>query len=330
MHATVLIALVAFFALLKLALFAGVLGLALALLTLPALVRYLMLLLDWRARGKNPEPPAIEHFSWVGNAWSLFPLLHMLVFAYGTYLLGGSYGSVALLGSGLLLATLIPASLAVLAITRSPLESLMPRAVGGLIRRCGASYWIAPTYLLAAAVVLEWLKLLSLPDFVVEFLSLYLLFGLFTLIGGIIKPFRLDREVNIAEPMDPSDAQIDMQQTRARTEVLDHAYGFISRGNRAGGLEHVYGWLAEDPDPAAAWPWFLEQMLRWENNVAALLLAQQYLSQLLHDDEDVAAVKVIMRCRLVNESFRPLPDDMLLALAAAKHCHNAELISFLR
>ncbi|MCH7821410.1 MAG: hypothetical protein IIA07_05275 [Proteobacteria bacterium] len=303
---------------------------ALALLALPALVRYLMLLLDSRARGKNPEPPGIELFSWVGNAWSLFPVLHMLVFGYGTYLLGSSFGSAALLGSGLLLATLIPASLAVLAITRSPLESLMPRAVGGLIRRCGASYWIAPTYLLAAAVVLEWLKLLSLPDIVVEFLSFYLLFGFFTLIGSVIRPFRLDREVTIAVPMDPSDAQIDTQQTRARTDVLDHAYGFISRGNRAGGLEHVYGWLAEDPDPATAWPWFLEQMLRWENNVAALQLAQQYLSQLLHDEEDVAAVKVIMRCRLVNEAFRPLPDDIPLALAAAERCHNAELISFLR
>ena len=319
-----------FFVLLKFVLFAGFFGLVLALLTLPALVRYLMLLLDWRARGKHPEPPDVELFSWVGNAWSLFPVLHMLVFGYGTYLLGSSFGSVALLGSGLLLATLIPASLAVLAITRSPLESLMPRTIGGLIRRCGASYWIVPTYLLAGAVVLEWLKLMSLPDLVVEFLSFYLLFGLFTLIGGVIRPFHLDREVTIAVPTDPSDAQIAMQQTRARTDVLDHAYGFISRGNRAGGLEHVYDWLAEDPDPATAWPWFLEQMLRWENNVAALLFAQQYLSQLLHDEEDVAAVKVIMRCRLVNESFRPLPDDMPLALAAAKHCHNAELISFLR
>ena len=104
-----------FFVLLKFILFAGFFGLALALLTLPALVRYLMLLLDWRARGKHPEPPDVELFSWVGNAWSLFPVLHMLVFGYGTYLLGSSFGSVALLGSGLLLATLIPASLAVLA-----------------------------------------------------------------------------------------------------------------------------------------------------------------------------------------------------------------------
>lgn len=329
-NAAVLTALVVFFAVLKFALFAGFFGLALALATFPALVRFLMLLLDARAKGKHPEPPGIELFSWIGSAWNLFPVIHLSIFVYATYLLGSRFGIAGLLAIDLLLAILIPASLAVLAITRSPLQSLLPHAVAGLIRRCGQSYWVAPVYLLAATAFVAWLKLLSLPDFVLEFLSLYLLFALFALIGGVIRPFRLHREVEIPVPLEPDDEQIDGLRTRARTDALNHAYGFISRGNRAGGLEYIYSWLAEDPDPATAWPWFLQQMLRWEDNAAALLLAQRYLSQLLLDEEDVAAVKVMMRCRLVNETFRPLPDDAALALAAAERCHNTDLIGILR
>jgi len=329
-NAAVLMALLMFFALLKFVLFAGIFGLALGLLIFPALVRFLMLLLDARAKGKDPGPPGIELFSWTGNAWSLFPVVHLSVLVYATYVLDSRFGIAVLQPIDLFLAILIPASLAVLAITRSPLQSLMPHAVGGLIRRCGASYWIAPVYLLAAAIFVAWIKLLSLPDFVVEFLSLYLLFALFALIGGVIRPFRLHREVEIPVPVEADDERIDGLRTRARTDALNHAYGFISRGNRAGGLEHIYHWLAEDPDPATAWPWFLEQMLRWESTDAALLLAQRYLSQLLLDEDDVAAVKVMLRCRLVNEAFRPLADDTALALAAAERCHNTELIGFLR
>ena len=56
------------------------------------------------------------------------------------------------------------------------------------------------------------------------------------------------------------------------------------------------------------------------------MFAQTYLSRLLHDGEYVAAVKVITRCRHVKESFQPLPDDRELALEAAEHCQNDDLI----
>ena len=71
-------------------------------------------------------------------------------------------------------------------------------------------------------------------------------------------------------------------------------------------------------------------MLRWEINEAALPFAQQYLSRLLRAGEQVEAVKLMLRCRLVNAAFRPLPEDAALALDAARHCQNDELISFLR
>jgi hypothetical protein len=115
-----------------------------------------------------------------------------------------------------------------------------------------------------------------------------------------------------------------------RTMVLNHAYGIVSRGNRAKGLEYIYKALADDPNDESGWAWFFKNMLRWENPEAALAFAQQYVHELLRYGENVKAVKIMMRCRMVNPAFKPLRDDIELAAAAAEQCHNDELASFLR
>jgi putative membrane protein insertion efficiency factor len=123
----------------------------------------------------------------------------------------------------------------------------------------------------------------------------------------------------------------DSQETiKNRKTVLNHAYGFISRGNRAGGLNHIYLCIVDDPNPDTAWDWFFQQTLRWEVKDAVTEYGQQYLKRLLYRDEAVKAVKLMLRCRLVNEAFRPLPEDREQALAAATQCHNDELVKILR
>ena len=46
--------------------------------------------------------------------------------------------------------------------------------------------------------------------------------------------------------------------------------------------------------------------------------------------DDVAAVKLILRCRLENDGFKPLPGDRELALEAAERCQQQELARSLR
>jgi len=123
----------------------------------------------------------------------------------------------------------------------------------------------------------------------------------------------------------PVKLEIDAVLLRERMQVLNHAYGFISRDNHTGGLKHIQDWLLRDPAPHNAWEWFFQQMLRWERNQPALEFAQIYLSRLLQDGDYVAAVKVLLRCRLEHETFLPLPQDRELARAAAEHCGNDEL-----
>ncbi len=132
---------------------------------------------------------------------------------------------------------------------------------------------------------------------------------------------------------DPLEAEVEKQRSdldRQRTSILNHAYGFVSRGNREGGLGHIYSWLQEDPDPEQAWSWFFEQMLKWEQGRSALFFAQRYLSRLLAVDEPVKAVKLVLRCQLLDETFRPLREDIPAAIDAATRCGNTALSDALK
>jgi hypothetical protein len=152
----------------------------------------------------------------------------------------------------------------------------------------------------------------------------------FSLTGTVVAPHQFHDEVGIYDPVEPDQADVDASLLKERTAVLNHAYGFVSRDNRAGGFKHIESWLQRDPDPESAWAWFFDQMLRWEITYPALVFAQSYLNRLLHDGDDVTAVKVMMRCRHENDTFMPLADDIGPALKAAEHCQNQELIDFLR
>jgi hypothetical protein len=266
---------------------------------------------------------------WFQGAWSLFMLVHVAVTIYAIYIFGSLYKLPGLLITSALLAAVIPASLAVLAITRSPLQSLNPKAIGGLIGRTGSDYWILPTYVLLAGFVMQWIGSLSWPDLLVDLIGFYLTLVFFSLTGTVVAPHDFHAEVGIYDPVEADKADVDASLLKERTAVLNHAYGFVSRDNRAGGFKHIESWLQRDPDPESAWAWFFDQMLRWEIKHPALLFGQSYLNVLLNDGDDVTAVKVMMRCRHENDAFVPLPGDIELARKAAKECGNEELLKVL-
>jgi hypothetical protein len=327
---TVLLSALFIFLMLKFAAFGGLLGLFLLFLILPSLFHYLMRLLDARSRGEEPGPLDAEDLMWYHAPWRLFMITHLVFVGYALWISGSLYKLPGVLVTGMLIAAVLPASLAVLAITRSPLESLNPRAVGGLIGRTGDSYWLLPSYLVFAGFGIHWLGELNWPPFFVDLLAFYLVLVFFSLAGAVVQPYNLHQEVDIYDPVEPEAEVVEERLLKERTSVLSHAYGFISRDNRKGGFGHIESWLREDPDPESGWAWFFDQMLRWENKYPALLFGQSYLSQLLQAGDDATAVKVMMRCRLHDASFVPLADDIPAALAAAEKSGNQQLADFLR
>ena len=318
-----LFALITFVILISLARVAGMLGIWLAVVTVIAFLRYLTMIAEARAQGRDASPPGIEYFTLVGNLWTLFPVIPVFIVARLVGATGNAYGDVAatVLAAGFGL--LFPALIAVLVITHSPLQSIDPRALYRFVRRCGSSYWYAPAA--AMAVVLLPTMLGFLPGMALNLIEVYLIIVLFAVAGAVTRGTNLFTDVDLPEAAEADEEKLRRGLERKRAQVLDHAYGFVSRGNRDGGLEHIYRWLARDPEPGDAWPWYFEQMLRWEDPYPGLLLAQQYLGRLLEAGDRVGAVKLMLRCRLADKAFRPLSADLPQAIAAAEACGNSEL-----
>lgn len=321
------LAMVSFYLLLQLAIAAGIFGLWLAIVIVPALFRYLVLLAEARADGREAEPPGIEYFSLAGNLWTLFPVLPLVAFIV-LYLAAADMGAPAAILVAALMAALFPAMMGVLVITHSPTQALNPVAWFRLTSRLGLAYLYAPVMLVVLAGLLILLQ--RTPHWMQSFVELYLAFAFYSVVGALLETDDLIDDVDI--PVDDTTGA-ELEQARLddrRVAVLNHAYGFVSRGNRDGGLSHVFAWLERDPQPAAAWPWFFEQMLHWEDTDAALVLAQAWIGELLRSGLNVQAVKVMLRARLINERFRPRAADLPRAIDAAEESGNDELARVLR
>lgn len=322
-----LIALVTFVLLLSLAAVSRLAGIWLAIVVVPAVLRYMTLIAGSRAKGENGSPPEITDFSLVGNLWTLFPTVIFVVAGYCVHAVGTNYGDTAGYVAAITAATIVPAMIIVLVITHSPLQSINPTAVWTAIRETGDGYVYLP--FTAMLVVLVPTLLGDLPRILQLLIELYLLFAFFAVLGASTRKNELMEQVYIEAEEEAPEKQV-ANLLRERTGVLNHTYGLMSRGNRTGGLQHIDKWLARDPDPEAAWSWFLEQMLRWENSDHALFYAQVYIARLLASGERVQAVKVILRGRHVNDNFKPRTEDMPAAIQAAESTGNTELAAVLR
>ena len=141
---------------------------------------------------------------------------------------------------------------------------------------------------------------------------------------------RLVRDVFIDDPFPEDERKIAGDLEQARTAALNHAYGFVSRGNREGGFRHLFGEITRDPDPAAAWDWYFHRMLAWEQKDHALFFARHYIQDALRHGEDKRALKATMRCLHENPSFRPFREDLAALEAAALQFGNEELVEVLK
>lgn len=302
---------------------------ALALIVaLPYFAKSLMMYLESRARDRRPQVSGIEQFSWFDNTWSLFPMVLFGVAGWGM-LRAIQADNVAAFWL-VLVTTLVvlPAIVTVLAITHSPLQSINPLSLWKLLHRMGPSYAIVPVVL---AVLMAFAVLLSdLPVFFAIMLLLYLAYVLFGVCGAAIRPFDIIDEVEITPDESAGDERRRVLGDAQREKLLTHAYGFASRGNATGAVDLLVTSSAEEPDPIAARDWYFNQMLRWEDNFAALKLAQTIVHEHLVAGDQVAAVKLILRCQLLDARFAPLSGDVDAAIEAADACKNPELAKLLR
>ena len=324
---SLLLPLLMFWALLTLGLYRLPLGVLVLVLSLPPLFRFQSFVVEAFARGRKPGAFDAEYFNWVGTAWTLFPLALILVLGYAGYLAGHAWGNTATGMVVVLSSVILPASLAVLAITHSALQAMNPVALFSVFEKAGVRFVIAPVYLLLA-----WIMLASgaLPLWAAVFAGVFLVFSVAALTGTLIAPAGLVDDVYIPDGREPDEQKIAGDRYKLRESALTHAYGFVSRDNREGGFRHLFSAIEEDPDPDSAWDWYLKAMFAWEDKMHALFFAQHYIRDALVRNEDIRALKVALRCHRENEKFRPLPEDVAALIEVAERTGNTELADVLK
>lgn len=325
---TVLFPLIVFWILVSIGTSGSPMGLLVLILCLPPLFRYQMIILEASAKGVVPGAFDAEFFNWGGGMWTLFPLPVVIALIFGGAAANEAFGNSGIIVVLALAGAFLPASFAVLAITHSPLQSLNPIAIGRLLKSAGETFWIASVYLFVvgwAAVQAE-----QLPNIASNFVHLYVLFSFAAVNGALIEPLGLIDDVSIPDSLEVTEEEKLKLLESDRNDVLTHAYGFISRGNREGGFKHIMNQIAEDPDEVAAWAWFFERMMRWAEKEHALFFAQHYIHDLLLHGEKIPALKVIMRCRFFDDRFKPFREDLPAAISAAESSSNIELAAVLK
>lgn len=321
----VLIAIGCFTLLTRLAMEAGVLGVWLAAILVPALWRYLLLLLEARAHGRATPVASIETFNPLDNLWSLTPLVLVAVAIWCSVLLHAQVSPFAGRAFAAVLTAVLPASVAVLALTRSPFESLDPRAILRMIIACGPAYLLAPLALVLGSMLIAILATIGAPVIVRVVAGYYTTFLVFTLTGALLRWNDVQFSISIPEPLAADESVVHDRLVESRRQVLTHAYGFFARDNRNGGMAHLRDALEREGDDDA-WRWYLGEMFRWESKDGALMLGQLYLHRLLEEERDVEAVKLMSRCLLEDARFRPLPDDRDAAHALAVRMNRSDLV----
>jgi hypothetical protein len=285
------------------------LGIALLFLTLPAYLRYLLYLLEARANGRPAPVPAIEMFNPADNLWTLTPLIHLAVAMWAGILLASINSRFGIVIAGVVILAIVPASMAVLAVTHSPATSLNPVAMVRMIRACGAAYFIVPIVLVTMSLIFAVLFFAGLPLILIDLGTSFEIILLFTMTGAVLHANNVAMQVDIPAPLEPTADEIARDLDNDRRKVANHAYGFISRGNRQGGFAYIRQWLEKEAAVEEAWQWFFREMLKWESKDPALFYAQEYLRRLLEWRMENEALKLIARCLHENARWRPLSEN---------------------
>ncbi|HZW59720.1 MAG TPA: hypothetical protein VFE85_05445 [Woeseiaceae bacterium] len=303
---------------------AGMFGLWLLIVLVPAWIGYLVRIVEARALRRAPPLLGIEHFNMAHALWRMVAVLPIVLLWFLHDYVGprSALAANAVLLIGILW---LPLLLARLAITHAPLASLDPRGSARLLRRLGAGFLWPPAVLLAAVFCVRWLRQAGVAEGLLTVVVLYWQTAFCAVTGEVVAALDVRREIDIDAPLERSPEEYAAACEVQRQAALNHAYAFISRDNRAGGFAHLAEFVSRSEDPFASERWFLDGMFGWERPDAALAYAQLHLGHLLAARRDVEAMKLMARCLRVDARFRPLPADQGLALAVAERLGNDEV-----
>lgn len=312
-----LLVIVTFSVLLFLALKASLLGIPLGLLLLTGFFNYTFVLLDSVISG-DAEPPvlSIEMMNPVSAPRSLVLLALVLVLFFTSRAAVHWFGPALGIVAGIACAAVLPALLAVQAVTGSTAQAFNLVTAARLMGRLGGDYATIVVFIVAATLTgMFATSLPALPTLLKLAIAMYLWLASFCLIGGIVRERGDDLGLADAWMPEPFDADEDAGQDRLRTQFVDRIYAEWRGGAHANAWQSVMEQVSNGTNPLTELEWLYERIARWPDPRLANRLAREILPRLMAARRNGEAVDMARARLRADPEFRPTSSGDLLHLA---------------
>ncbi len=294
--------------LLVLARHAGLVGIALALVTLSWSTKYAFILFDHIVRG-FPGSPALD-IQDVNPVDEQRPLAGLFLVAL--CLLAYRYVHPVL---GWVCIAIFPACLGVLALERSILLALDPRRVWLLAAGLKWRYLLLLAWLAGCIALNIGLWRWGAWEFITAAAALLGLLSFSALFAGLIYDCR--QELGLEPWISPErTAQRQAREDRLQdARLVDEAYGFLRVGKTDRAWRILVDWFAGRGRTPADYHWLIERLNSWPDSYYSTLLAQEFIEHLLAGRQTSEVLRVVEGRLRLDPGFRPRSAASTLALA---------------
>ncbi len=299
---------------------ARLLGIPLAAILISWFFKYCFALLDAVVAG-NDEPPVLS-VEMVNPFNEMRPLGLALLIAAAVSLVIGVKAAAGT-GAALLLAAaaivLLPANIAVLAISGNLFHAAWPPRLIEVIRGLRWDYLLLNAATLAAPAIVYLLAWLEVPDGLGLAAVLILFLLLFVLVGGALFEHRIDFGLESRTPQERRAERDRREHGQARQHTIDHAYEYFRHDKPLDGWREIQTWLAahaQGENTLSEYHAVLDAASRWDDVRPADKLANELIGLLLAKRETGAALDVVASRLATNPKFHPVNAVRLAELAS--------------
>jgi hypothetical protein len=313
-----LLLVVIFAVLLRLALFAGLLGLPLLYIIGSWFLKYGFVLLEHAANGRPGAPVlSAEDVNPFGETRPfLFGLLIAVFLGISRVagdLLGQAWASILHLAG----MTVLPAVIAIHAITGSYAEALHPSRILAVIHRLGPGYLAVMLVATACAALAQWLLVdaTQLAVLLRMLLLMQLWLVLFATLGSIIHLRRHELGFDAEQSPETTQRRASVQLERERNRFIDQVFAEYRAGSTQNAWESIQRRAGHGPGASTEYAWIHERVAEWSNQALANRVARAQLPLLLAKQQNGAALRLAQARLRADPQFRPATSEQTLRVA---------------
>ncbi len=218
---------------------------------------------------------------------------------------------------GGVLVFVLPASIAVMGITKNPLVAAWPPELIRLIHGMRWHYLIPVAMVIAAVLGIFWVITFGVQLWVGIAATQMLLLVTFALVGGAVHEHRFELGVDTLTRQEREAARVEREHASDRARMLDRAYANFNVRRPLEGWEEIQKWLAAHADDGL----FIEHRAvlkaasAWPDVRPADRLASDLIAALLARGRTGEALEVVEARLATNSKFRPVQEAHTRRLA---------------